>query len=347
MKMCFWVLLAASLAVPATPAFTRQVDAALDALVREGEPGIAVCAADATGVIYRGARGLANVERRVPMTTSTPVYIASVAKAFTTVAVLQLVEQGKLTLDNGIVDRVPGLPAYLRPVTVRHLLTHTSGLPALEVSLDERPGVTNADILAFLAAQTSLVHPAGARWRYSNAGFVLLAELVAQVDGRRIDRYFEETFFTPLRMTSTFVYTPATRGRERASGYRQDQGRWVLDDYRAYTVGPGGVFSSADDMCAWGVALDGGKLLKRMTMIGAFTPHVNHAAGPTPMGLGFQVEDIPNGALAGSWYAAMFGIRNGFRAVDMKIKDRPFRYVQVSNSSRQLEPVSVPNMYFQ
>jgi len=94
------------------------------------------------------------------------------------------------------------------------------------------------------------------------------------------------------------------------------------------------------------IALEDGKRLKPMTIIAAYTPQVTSVARPTPMGLGFQVEDIGGGPLRGQWYAALFGIRAGFRAVEMKVKDRAFRYVQLSNSGRQLEPMAVPNLIF-
>ena len=331
----------------AQASFADRADAALRELVKDGEPGIAVCAVADGAVTYRSARGLADIERAVPMTTSTPVYIASVAKAFTSVAIVQLVEQRKLSLDERLVERMPDLPAYLAPVTVRHLLTHTSGVPDPEPPFDDRPGMANADVMAFVRAQTALKFPAGSRWSYSNTGFVLLAELFAAVAGLPLSDHLTQNVFGPLGMSSTFVFTPATRHRARAIGYQQKKdGTWVRDDYDAYTVGPGGVYSSADDLCAWGMAFDAGKLVKRMTQIALFTPHVNNLAGPTPMGLGFQVEDIPKGPLAGAWYGAMFGSRDGFRAVDMKIKDRPFRYAQVSNSSRTLEPVLIPSLYF-
>jgi hypothetical protein len=99
-------------------------------------------------------------------------------------------------------------------------------------------------------------------------------------------------------------------------------------------------------MCRWGIALDTGKVLKPMTINAAYSVQITGLARPTPMGLGYQVEDIGRGPLQGQWYAALFGIRNGFRSVDMRLKSHPFRYVQLSNSSRQLEAMQVPNIYF-
>ena len=207
--------------------------------------------------------------------------------------------------------------------------------------------MTNADALRWLQQQSALKSPAGSQWSYANAGFVLLAEIFQRVTGQTLADHLTKSVFAPLGMTSSFVFTSETRSRPRAVGYRFEGGAWRRDDYDAYTVGPGGIYASVDDLCTWGAAFDAGKLLKRMTVVAAFTPHVHSNAGPTPMGLGFQVEDIPKGPLAGGWYAAMFGDRDGFRAVEMKIKDRPFRYAQVSNSSRMLEPMAVPNMFFE
>ena len=325
--------------------FADRVNTALDERFRQDEPGIAVCAVSGGKIIYAAARGLANLDQREAMTPDTPVYVASLAKAFTTVAVLQLVEQRKLSLDDPVADHLPGLPAAFAAVTVRHLLTHTSGAPDYEDAIGQAPGVTNARVMTWVREQTALRFPAGSRWAYSNTGFVLLAEVFERVSGTTLAGHFQHAFFDTLGMTSTFVHAPETAGRAKATGYRKEGDTWVEDDYDAYTVGPGGVHASANDMCRWSIALDEGRLLKRMTLAAARTPHVHSGAAPTPMGLGFQVEDIPKGPLQGQWYAAVFGERDGFRATAMKLMSRDFAYVQLSNSSGMLEPMLVPNLF--
>ena len=340
--------LAATAPEPATPAVSlgARIDALLDGFADTDGPGIAVCLVENGSVVYRGARGLADLESKEPLTVSTPVYIASLAKGFTAAAVLRLVEQRRVGLDDPVGTHLPGLPAYFERVTIRHLLSHESGVPDHEDVLKAR-GLTNRDVMSWLREQQALEFPPGSRWSYSNAGYVVLAEMVAHLTGRPLAEYFATEFFAPLGMSSTFVAGGEAAGRERAVGYEKVDGKWIRDDYEGGTVGPGGVYSSADDMCAWGMALDGGKVLKRMTLIAAFTPQVTSGAAPTPTGLGFQVEDIPQGPLAGRWYAALFGMRDGFRAVDLKLKDRDFRYVQLSNAGEWLEPMVVPNLYAQ
>ena len=328
------------------PSFQARLESELQQAVKPGEPGLAVCVASNGAISNLAARGLARLEDKTPMTVDTPVYIASLAKGFTTVAILKLVEEKRLSLDDRVGEHLPGLPAYMAPVTVRHLLTHTAGVPDHEDSLESKPGLTNAEVMAFLHQQSSLTAPAGTKWNYSNAGFVVLAELFAAVAGETLDRYVTRTMFQPLGMNSSFYLTGETAGRPRAIGYRQASGAWVRDDYQSRTIGPGGIYASARDLCTWGLALDSGKVLKRMTLIAAYSPHVDSGARPTPMGLGFQVEDIPKGSLKGQWYAALFGDRDGFRGVDMKLKSHPFRYAQLSNSSRQLEPMLVPDLFF-
>jgi CubicO group peptidase (beta-lactamase class C family) len=167
---------------------------------------------------------------------------------------------------------------------------------------------------------------------------------VTRIVGAPFSRFLEQEFFQPLGMTSTFVVHPDRLKAGRAVGYERKEGVWVVSDVDSFTVGSGGIYSSAQDMCRWGRALDAGEVLSKMTLIAAFTPSVTSLARPTPMGLGFQVEDIPQGPLQGEWYASMFGVFRGFRSVDMKIKDRPFRYVLLSNSGRGLEPMQIPNL---
>ena len=319
---------------------------AIDAMVQPGEPGIAVCVAERGAVTALASRGLANLERREPLLTSTPVYVASIAKGVTTVAILQLVQTGKLRLDDTLGAVLPSLPAFTAPITIAQLLSHTSGMPDYPDDLAGDPVVTNATVLGWLSRQTGLSAKPGSEWSYSNAGFVVLAAVFEKVSGRALAEYFQTEFFTPLQMSSTFVFNPATRDRPRAAGYTKAGDRWVLDDYDAYTVGPGGVYSSAEDLCRWGIALDAGKILKPMTVAAAYSVQITGLATPTPMGLGYQIEDIGRGPLQGEWYAALFGVRAGFRGVDLRLKSHPFRYVQLSNSSRQLEPMLVPNLYF-
>jgi CubicO group peptidase (beta-lactamase class C family) len=339
-------LIAGPQSAPVSP--RTELEQAVAALVQPGEPGVAVCVAEKGAVTALVSRGLANVERREPMLTSTPVYIASVAKGFTTVAILQLVQSGRLRLDDtlGAVLPAPALPAFTAPITIAQLLSHTSGMPDYPDDLAGNPDVTNATVLQWLKAQPGLSTKPGTEWSYSNAGFIVLAAVFEKISGRALAEYFQTEFFAPLQMSSTFVYSAATKNRARATGYRKDAEAWVRDDYDAYTVGPGGIYSSAEDMCRWGIALDTGKILKPMTINAAYSVQITALARPTPMGLGYQVEDIGGGPLKGEWYAALFGIRNGFRGVDMRLKSHPFRYVQLSNSSRQLEPMRVPNIYF-
>lgn len=326
--------------------FQTRLTAEMRQMIKAGEPGMAICVASDGAISNLAASGLADLEDRTPMTVDTPVYIASLAKGFTTVALLTLVEEKQLSLDDRVSERLAGLPDYMAPVTVRHLLTHTSGVPDYDEAFASNPGVTNAEVMEFLGRQTGLTSPAGTKWSYSNAGFVVLAELFAAVTGEPLDSYVTRSYFRPFGMTASFYLTPETRGRSRAVGYEKIGGAWIRDDYEGRTIGPGGIYSSARDLCTWGLALDAGKVLKPMTLAAAYTPHVHSGARPTPMGLGYQVEDISRGPLKGEWYAALFGDRDGFRATEMRLKSHPFRHVQLSNSSRQLEPMRVADLYF-
>jgi CubicO group peptidase (beta-lactamase class C family) len=130
------------------------IDRLIQETVKDGEPGMAVCIVQDGKVVYLKARGLANLQSKASLTVDTPVYIASLAKEFTTVAVLRLVEQKKLGLDDTIGSLMPGLPAYLAGVTVRHLLTHTSGVPDyLALTGEKVSGWTNRDVLDLLGRQ--------------------------------------------------------------------------------------------------------------------------------------------------------------------------------------------------
>ena len=128
--------------------FQTRLKSELQQVVKPGEPGLAICVASEGVISNLAASGLARLEDKTPMTVDTPVYIASLAKGFTTVAILKLVEEKRLSLDERVTERLPTLPAYMAPVTVRHLLTHTAGVPDHEDSLGSKSGLTNAEVMS-------------------------------------------------------------------------------------------------------------------------------------------------------------------------------------------------------
>jgi CubicO group peptidase (beta-lactamase class C family) len=188
-------------------------------------------------VVYRGAFGPADRDARRPYTTDTPSCLASLSKPITAVAVMMLAEQRLVTFESRLSQLLPGFSAAVGAVTVRQLLTHTSGVPDYPDLGVDRPGVTNADIVAALRRVQDPVFPPGLKYQYSNSGYVLLGLIVEGVSGRTLPQFLGAGIFTPLGMSSTFVLTsPADKTDGVARGYDRNGG---ADDFEGMSTGDG------------------------------------------------------------------------------------------------------------
>ncbi|HYZ33966.1 MAG TPA: serine hydrolase domain-containing protein [Crenalkalicoccus sp.] len=354
---------------------TSGIDAVLREAVEAGEvPGVAAVAGNAAGTLYEGAFGRRALDRPEPMTVDTVAWIASMTKAVTTVAALQLVEEGRLSLDGPIAEVVRELaePQVLegfaadgtamlrtarRPITLRHLLTHTAGF-----SYD----IWNADIGRYMAQQslpgiiscrrnalrTPLVADPGERWEYGiNIDWVGIA--VEKVAGKRLGQVMRERVFGPLGMVDT-DYRLGAAQRERLAGVhaRTPEGlsriEFEVAQEPEFEMGGGGLYGTARDylrfcrMILNGGELDGARILQPETVaemsrnqIGALTVRPMLTAMPASSndaeffpgmekkwGLGFLIntEDAPaGGRAAGS--LAWAGLANTYYWIDPK-RDR-------------------------
>lgn len=237
--------------------------------------------------VYEGAFGVKAPDDPAPLDVDTCFLLGSVSKQFTATAVMLLEQDGLLAYDDELVDLLPELAPFAEGVTVHHLLTHSSGVPDHINELHaERPGMTNADVVAVLREHGRLNFPPGTRASYSNGGYVLLAEIVEAVSGEPLAGFLQERVFEPLAMESTFVRTESTPLEACAVGFdlvgTRQESEWL-------TTGPGGVFSTADDLARWDDALAGGSLLTPATLERAFTPNRLADGTETSFGYGWQV----------------------------------------------------------
>jgi CubicO group peptidase (beta-lactamase class C family) len=208
-------------------------------------PGAAV-AFVRNGHATTNSRGLADRTTHAPITSDTRFELASVTKLFTALAVLRRVERGQLGLDDAVARHVAGLPDWSNAVRLRHLLTHTDGLPD-DVSPDR------------LASVRELLFPAGSRCVYGDSGYRLLARIVELAAGRRFGDVLHDEFFVPLHMTRTVVDDGRDPTLERgAVGHHRGLLRTSPVDKLALEVtsGDSGVLSTADDLAKFAAALD-------------------------------------------------------------------------------------------
>ena len=237
--------------------------------------------------------------------------MASVSKQLTAMAVLLLVEDGKLRLDQPIRSIIPELPAYADHVTIAQLLNHTSGvrdyftLGGLD-SLPESHAWTEADVLKILAHQQGLSFAPGSAFLYSNSGYVLLSIVVHRVSGQRLDDFARARMFGPLGMShSRFQHDHNAPIPEKANGYQRGPGGWQLANSQLDVVGDGGLYSSVDDMLKWLAAMDHPKVgAKALTLMRA-PAHLNDGSS-TGYGMGLETSAFRGlevvqhgGALAG------------------------------------------------
>ena len=254
------LLMCAALSWPPSPVGAQSPAARVDSLLAfatDATPGCAVAAIRNDAVEYARGYGMADLEHDVPITPPTPFYMASVSKQFAAAAVSLLVLDGKLSLNDDVRTHVPELPTFGSPITIRHLLTHTSGLRDYLTLFSMRGmsdfPITNADFLETLSAQRELNFPSGTEYSYSNTGYVLLSIVVERVSGKSLRDFTQERIFAPLGMTSTrFRDDHNMLIRGRALAYTPSSGGgYTLSVPHFDVVGDGGLFSTVEDMARW------------------------------------------------------------------------------------------------
>ncbi len=281
-------------AIAETNADAGQLNALFEDYDHPDSPGATVMVIQRGKVIFARGYGLANVEEKIPCETNTNFRLASVTKQFTTMAVLILVQQKKLSLDERLNEFFPGFPAYGKQITVRHLLSHTSGLIDYEDVIPkgtELP-VLDRDVLRLLMRQDKTYFPPGTKYRYSNSAYALLAQIVEARSGNTFARFLQQHIFTALKMTRTLAYEQGTSVvPDRAFGYSPDAGSFKRTDQSltSSVLGDGGIYSSVADLYEWDQALYTSKLVSPKLLRLAFTPAVETGQPDTSYGFGWFI----------------------------------------------------------
>lgn len=266
-------------------------------------------------VIYEGAFGRADRGTGRLYTTTTPSCLASLSKPITAVAIMMLAEQGVLTYDAPLSRYLPGFSEAVGATTIRHLLTHTSGIPDYPTLNVDHPGVSNAEILAALQHVASPAFRPGQRYAYSNSGYVLLALIIERTSGESLARFLDARVFKPLGMRDTFVLTdPGQKTAGVARGYDRD-GR--PDDFEGMATGESGVYSTVIDLLRFDQALYTDTLVRQASLAQAFVPaHVQE--GSTAYGFGWNIVNDASGVRV--WHQ---GNTAGFRAfIERRLEDQ-------------------------
>jgi CubicO group peptidase (beta-lactamase class C family) len=269
-----------------------------------------------SGVVFESRGfGLADVDRQTPVGPRTIFHVDSVSKNIAAAVVLRLVEQGRLSLEDDITKYVPDAPTGGRHVTIRQLLTHTSGLfsftsvPAAEAN--ESRDLSHAQVLDLIRDRPADFAP-GASWRYSNTGFYLAGMAVERVTGMSYAAYLREQVFAPLGMTSSSLCTAKDEVPGLARGYDVRAGALVPAPPASWTLpfAAGGVCSTAEDLLRWQQALDAGRFISAERVAEMRTATALADGTRIDYGLGTRL-----GSLQGHLVAGHTGSGNGFSAV--------------------------------
>lgn len=264
-------------------------------LLNRGFNGQILIAKNGT-VVFEKTMGFADMRTRDSLSSTTPMHIASVGKTFTGMAILHLMEEGKLNLDDTLGKFFPGFP--YQSITVKMLLSHRSGLPNYLHYLSEIKKAdtcySNGDVLNSLyTLQPGLESRSGTRFSYSNTNYVLLALIVESITHESFPTYMKRTFFEPLQMQNTFIHSGLDTSAPTPSFERN--GRYWAPDPFDCTYGDKNLYTTAHDLLKWDQALSSDALFKKETLDSAYTPRSNEKRSIHNYGLGWRMMIFPNG----------------------------------------------------
>lgn len=231
-------------------------------------PGLALLVARNGEIVRAQGYGFANLELQVPVKPESIFQSGSMGKQFTATAVMMLVEQGKVGLNDPLAKYFPGAPSSWNQVTVRELLSHTGGFGDYPKNFDFRRDYTEAELLKMVES-IPLAYPPGTNWAYSNLGYLTLGILIHHVTGEFYGDYLREHIFRPLGMTTTRIISEADIIPNRSSGYLWVKGEWKNQDWVSPTLNTtadGALYFTVLDLSKWDAALYTEKLLKRSSI---------------------------------------------------------------------------------
>jgi CubicO group peptidase (beta-lactamase class C family) len=303
---------AAALALALIGGCARQREDRIDAFVRsemarQGIPGAAVAVVRKGEVIKARGYGEANVEHRVPVKPETLFQSGSLGKMFTAAAVMLLAEEGRVGLDDSVRRHLPDAPPSWEAITIRHLLTHTSGIPDYTPgTIDFRRDYSDGELRRIAYALKPEFRP-GSRWSYSNTAYDLLGLIVGRVSGRFYGDLLQERVFGPLGMKTAQVISEEKIVPNRAAGYRLAEGElrnqeWVAPGLN--TLASGSLYLSILDWIAWERGVRSGAILKPESWEEVYEPVRLNSGRTYPYGFGWSLEDIAGRRVrehGGSW----------------------------------------------
>ena len=281
----------------------KSVDALIAGQFNSGTPGCAVLIAKKGQVIYQKAYGSANLELNVPLKPEMVFDLGSITKQFTAVAILQLEEQGKLSVRDSIQKFIPDFPSKGFMITLENCLTHTSGIKDYLQIGDAQPYMERWDFtpqkLIDVFKNLPLEFEPGTRYKYSNSGYALLGYIIEKVSGKNYQTYIRENILDPLDLRNTYYDSNSIIIPNRVSGYYKDGSNFKNADFWSRTIAyaAGGLIANVTDLYKWNRGLLAYKILKKENLDRAFTAYKLKDGTLTNYGYGWIIMNR-NGLLA-------------------------------------------------
>jgi D-alanyl-D-alanine carboxypeptidase len=339
-----WLFLAATLglsraiqAAPPPAEFPPGAETEMDQIVSRGfsaeAPGVAVLVMQNGEIKLRKGYGMADLEQGTRVDPTNVFRLCSVTKQFTAVAILQLVEAGKLGLDDDIQKYLPDYPTRNARIIVTQLLNHTAGIPDVDLQRPEWKKRWAVDMTPdeSIAATKDLPldFAPGSNWKYSNTGYALLGKIIEQVSGERYADYIQKHLFTPAKMAHSYYAESQPIIPGRIPGYSRSGKKWVNAPAFSMTVtySSGALLSTVDDMWSWEQALEAGKLVRADLLAKARAEVVLPDGRGSHYGLGWEVDRLGDHSMVGHG-----GGVPGYSAFELSVPDAGLFVVALANT---------------
>ncbi len=322
--LCFG-LVVNSFAQDATPKF----DEYLTAVTKQNNFTGSVLVARDGKILFSKGYGMANMEFDIANTPNTKFRLGSITKQFTAASILLLQERGKLSVQDPISKYIENCPKAWEPVTIHHLLTHTSGIPSYtevkspeEFRLMSLQKVTPAGFVDSFKSKP-LDFPVGEKMKYNNSGYFILGHIIGKISGQSYETFVQENIFKPLKLENTGYDTHDKILKLRATGYSEANGKTINSDYLDMTVpyAAGSLYSTTGDLFAWNEALFSDKLLSEKSRTAMMTPDKNNYA------YGLNINNRNNRT-----QISHGGGINGFATVLIRLPDEKVTIVVLRNA---------------
>lgn len=321
-------------------ALVARLDSIAAAPVKAGmTAGLAVAAVKGSDTLLSRGYGYADLENQVPVTPQTVFRIGSITKQFTSAAVMQLVEQGKISLDDDIRKYLPNIQTHGRRVLIRHLLNHTSGIPSYTDVGNRFGAVIRRDLphdsVVGIVANDSLMFEPGTHFYYNNTGYFILGMLLEKVTGKPYGQYMTERLFAPQGLKGTVYCDTKTLIPRRAQGYDRADGKFTNADYISMDLpyAAGSLCSTVGDLVTWTQRLGGGKVVSAASYLEMTTPVRFTTGRPMTYGFGLSADTIGSHRLISHG-----GGINGFTSQMIYLPDDSLVVAVVTNT-----PAAAPN----